>query len=220
MNDSKIGRCWGNKLNHVNDLLSWMFVQDILTKTEKAEKDRLFNSYYRFYNDGVIPRGVGGCNEYEIRVHLELKVNTFIAKTLLKKQGKYSRKEFRGNQLRTNLTHLITLADEFELHMLFTFFSERYKIGGMHSYDFFYMGELNEEYNSLSQEVNTLIDVTVWDGVDSWNHPTGKTINYQLEMLEKQNALTEEVSDKVLSLKLKLVDLSAEIKKEMINRNL
>lgn len=46
---SKAQRAWNGKLKNVDALMAWLYDKDILTKTEKAQKDKIFNAYYRFY---------------------------------------------------------------------------------------------------------------------------------------------------------------------------
>lgn len=90
----KIGRAWNGNLKNIDKLLWWMYEVDILNKTEKAEKDRVFRSYYRYYNDGDIPRGYLGESDDTIQIQLEFKIERYIKKILKKYKNKINHKEF------------------------------------------------------------------------------------------------------------------------------
>lgn len=47
LEEAKAGRAWSGKLNKIDELLQWMYSNDILNKGEKAQKDALFHQYYR-----------------------------------------------------------------------------------------------------------------------------------------------------------------------------
>ena len=109
LTEAKARNAWNGKLKHIDNLLAWMYDKDILTKTEKDEKDKVFRSYYRYYNDGDFPRALSskGLSKYspddKIENALEEYLNNFIKKILSKYAGKYSKKEFRYDQLNSQL---------------------------------------------------------------------------------------------------------------------
>ena len=117
LTEAKARNAWNGKLKHIDNLLAWMYDKDILTKTEKAEKDRIFHAYYRYYNDGDFPRALSlkGFSKYssseEVETALEEYLNDFIKKILSKYAGKYSRKEFRYDQLNDQLNNAIKQCD-------------------------------------------------------------------------------------------------------------
>lgn len=47
LEEAKAGRAWNGRLNKIDELLQWMYSNDILNKGEKAQKDALFHQYYR-----------------------------------------------------------------------------------------------------------------------------------------------------------------------------
>lgn len=104
-------------LRHIDNLLAWMYDKDILTKTEKAEKDKKFHAYYRYYNDGDFPKALSskGIGRYApkdiIEDALEEYIRDFIKKILSKYAGKYSRKEFRYDQLNEQLNYALKYCD-------------------------------------------------------------------------------------------------------------
>ena len=96
---SQAGRAWSGKLTNVDNLMSWMYDKGIMNKTEQAEKDRTFREYYRYYNDGDIPRSMRGMKDEEIELNIEKKVEEFIKKILAKYTGKFDRRDFRVDTL-------------------------------------------------------------------------------------------------------------------------
>lgn len=117
LTEAKAGNAWNGKIEHIEKLLSWMYDKDILTKAEKAEKDKIFKAYFRYYNDGDFPRALlsKGIDKYssdeEIGVALEEYLNDFIKRILSKYAGKYSRKEFRYDQLINQINDAISQCD-------------------------------------------------------------------------------------------------------------
>ena len=117
LTEAKARNAWNGKIKHIDSLLAWMYDKDILTKTEKDEKDRVFRSYYRYYNDGDFPRALSskGLSKYspedKVENALEEYLNNFIKKILSKYAGKYSKKEFRYDQLNSQLDHVFKNCD-------------------------------------------------------------------------------------------------------------
>jgi len=95
MTTLKVGRGWSNKLDRIDSLIGWMYDEDILNMTEKKKKDTVFYSYYRYYNDGDIPGGLG---RYNAARGIEERLNKFISHILTKYKGKYSRQDFYAAQ--------------------------------------------------------------------------------------------------------------------------
>ena len=117
LTEAKAGNAWNGKIRHIENLLNWMYDKDILSKTEKKEKDKIFHAYYRYYNDGDFPRILlsKGINKYstdnEIEIALEEYLNDFIKKILSKYAGKYSKKEFRYDQLNSQINNALRFCD-------------------------------------------------------------------------------------------------------------
>ena len=105
------GRAWYGKLKRIDELLSWLYDKNILNKTDKNKKDVIFNRYYRYYNDGDVPRGKkyppvptgiplnrNSKAAKKIEQILEEEVTEFIKATLKKYSKKYNRKDFRKDK--------------------------------------------------------------------------------------------------------------------------
>ena len=130
----KTGRAWNNGLKLLDELFSWMYEKDILTKTDKNEKDKIFRGYYRYYNDGDFPRilnssGVNQCSgDQAIEEALEERIETFM-KTILKKySGKYNRKDFRRDNRISKLETLQSVISDDDSHGLITYWLKEIKV--------------------------------------------------------------------------------------------
>ena len=182
----KIGRAWNNKLDNINELLSWMYEEDILNKTEKAEKDRTFRAYYRYYNDGDQPRGIAHADKEWTRKYLENSVNEFIAKILTKKQGKYSRADFRKSRKIDQLRTLERLAADFDCHALFTHFAPKVKFKGQTAFDYFYMSVDQAVYEDISRRINLVIADFDQSHLESYEQVSDSyVLSYRISQLEK-----------------------------------
>ncbi len=111
-------RAWNGKIQKIDELLMWMYDKDVLNKGEKAQKDSLFYKYYRYYNDGDVPRGMKFYSNQEIEKNLEDSLDAFIKKILSKYMQKISRKEFRKNMSQEKTEFLIKLAKECDYYGL------------------------------------------------------------------------------------------------------
>ena len=90
------GRAWSGRLRNIDNLLSWMYDEGILTKTDMNKKDSLFHKYYRYYNGGDMPRGVSKYgSKADMELELEQQVTDFMKKILSKYAGKYDRQQFK-----------------------------------------------------------------------------------------------------------------------------
>jgi len=94
----KIKRAWKNGLKNIDKLFIWLYDQNILSETDKKLKDKYFNMYYRFYNDGDKPDEENLDNltvrKHGIEYALEEKIENFMKSMLKKYHGKYDRKYF------------------------------------------------------------------------------------------------------------------------------
>lgn len=116
---TKPKRAWEGKLSNIDALLSWMYDKNILNSKEKQMKDSLFNSYYRYYNDGDFPARLRkyDLHKYsspkQIEEALEQEVEEFITKILSKYAGTYDRSEFNYSVLINKIKRAI---DNTNLH--------------------------------------------------------------------------------------------------------
>lgn len=110
-------RGWSGRINNIDKLLAWMYDNNIMNKGEKAKKDTLFHSYYRYYNDGDFPRVLSPLGysrwtpEEKIETALEELLEAFIKKILAKYAGKYSRRDFHYDQYMEQLNDVIRSID-------------------------------------------------------------------------------------------------------------
>jgi hypothetical protein len=94
LRETKYLRGWNGNLKRINERLTELADTNKMTKTETDKFNTLIYRYYRFFNDGDIPRGRGfryesyalSRNE-QIGVALELKV-TKLFKELITKYGR------------------------------------------------------------------------------------------------------------------------------------
>lgn len=130
-------RAWEGKLKNVDSLLAWMYEKDILTKTEKAKKDVIFRQYYRYYNDGDMPKAlsVKGFSKFDakhnpdkLEAALEEYLETFIKELLGKYLPKIDREEFRLDKWIADLATVIRIADEYDFHGLLTYWLKNVRL--------------------------------------------------------------------------------------------
>lgn len=113
-------RGWSGRIKNIDKLLAWMYDNNIMNKGEKAKKDTLFHSYYRYYNDGDFPRVLSPLGysrwtpEEKIETALEELLEAFIKKILAKYAGKYSRRDFHYDQYMEQLNDVIRSIDNSE----------------------------------------------------------------------------------------------------------
>jgi hypothetical protein len=117
---SAAGRAWSGKLANLDNLFSWMYSKGILSKGEKAEKDKIFNQYYRWYNDGDFPPSLRAkgfskwMGDDKIEQALESLIEEFMKKILNKYTGKYDRREFHIDTLLGDLNTLENIVAGYE----------------------------------------------------------------------------------------------------------
>lgn len=198
LNEAKTGRAWGGKLDKVEKLFSWMYDKDIMNKGEKAQKDRLFQKYRRFYNDGEIPRGklyshIAGQAKYskpareEVAEILETEVESFMKKVLSKYLPKIDRGDFR---LDTEIDYLEKMIRVISKDL------DLYWVGDMKKKikDEEILSELSKienlilEINKGTKEFNEK-NTEKYDemGLKSWERPNGLRLGYQMELFAEYN---------------------------------
>lgn len=111
-------RGWSGRIKNIDKLLAWMYDNNIMNKGEKAKKDTLFHSYYRYYNDGDFPRVLSPLGysrwtpEEKIETALEELLEAFIKKILAKYAGKYSRRDFHYDQYMEQLNYILSTIED------------------------------------------------------------------------------------------------------------
>lgn len=127
LEEAKGGRAWSGKLNKIDELLQWMYSNDILNKGEKSQKDTLFNQYYRYYNDGDMPRNLSDefgnrlskwDGKEKVEIALELKLEEFIKKILSKYLGKIDRGLVNIDTQLSKLNTVIDVTNRQDVHGL------------------------------------------------------------------------------------------------------
>lgn len=190
------GRAWSGKLKNIDELLSWMYDKDILSKSEKAAKDSIFRQYYRWYNDGDLPRGFGGFKdrsgrvsvskyrEKEIEAHIESKVEEFIRKILSKYLGKIDKQEFYYDKHISELQTIVNVADRYDVHGLTKYWIKNSRDENLTSM----IKELESDYDSLTKEFNEFLSTIDFDklGVKSYDRPSSnKVIDWSIKKLQE-----------------------------------
>lgn len=171
-------RAWDGKLKKIDALLAWMYDKDILTKTEKAKKDTVFRAYYRYYNDGDIPKGISGVNrhtpEEEVAKALEIYLETFIKSILSKYLPRVDRTEFRIDKLVKDLSSVIGVSADHDAHGLLTYWLKTVKI--------------NDPESVLKQLVDTLKEqyAAVKNAADAADPKSENTVmSYRADQMKK-----------------------------------
>jgi hypothetical protein len=134
---SNAGRAWEGRLDNVDDLMAWLYRKDILSTQDKAEKDKIFTGYYRFYNDGDTPDWLRIDRNETPEEALEDALDNFIKEILAKYAGKYDRKTFRYdtllsqlNTLKSNLRDTATPHfSQYDVHSFLYFYNKNPKTG-------------------------------------------------------------------------------------------
>lgn len=163
ISEAKPSRAWNGNIKRIDSLLQWMYSKDVLTATEKKQKDTIFNQYYRFYNDGDLPRALAnkGFSKYDmkydskkIETALEEYLETFI-KTILKKYlPKVDRAEFRIDDSIKNLSTVKDVAERADAHGLLTYWLKEVKITDEAGVLAKYIDDLQKIYDSLLVDLN------------------------------------------------------------------
>jgi hypothetical protein len=190
---AKARRAWEGRLKHIDGLMAWMYDKDILTKGEKKDKDRIFNAYYRFYNDGDIPgflkkQGFGqwamdsDVQREKMERALEDYLEAFVRKILGKYITKVDRTEFRYDQMIDTINTIRRVIERDDAHGLVTFWYEK-----LHKKDASHVlsriDDLRVSYSSLEKEVGKACDAYEWE--NSYDNPKNKVMTYAKQEMEK-----------------------------------
>lgn len=161
----KPGRAWSGKLKNLDNLMSWMYDEDILSKGEKKKKDSLFRQYYRWYNDGDLPslarslgisKGMvynGSWAEGKIEEALEEKVTEFIKSILTKYAGKIDRQQFNIDTYIEEVQSVIRAIDDNDVSTTFKYFNEQVNIT-----DTTYQKLVNDAEKQFAEFKNIYVD--------------------------------------------------------------
>lgn len=192
---SKPGRAWSGKIANIDKLLSWLYDKDILKKGDKNKKDSFFYQYYRYYNDGDIPRGLPvrfsrdeiKYSEYsrqQLERMLEDKIEDYIKSILSKYRGKYDRQEFRYDTALSNYRTLKSIIHDNEFYSLLSYWSKSIKVNDSEFEKL--LDTAQKQFDKLRAAVDKAIEEYP-DAPDSWGFTLSKnkTISSTKEALEE-----------------------------------
>lgn len=223
---SHAGRAWSGKIKNIDNLMSWMYDKGIINKGEQSEKDRVFREYYRYYNDGDIPRGLNGYSDEKIELYIEQKVEEFIKKILAKYTGKYDRKDFRVDTLLADLFTLQNIvggrkvegrdaygAAEPDPYGLLNYWGKKINVNDSTFEKM--LGELRPLYDDAKKAAMDIVNKEIKDGifkdVASYNVPGENTnLSYQRMRLTDEKVWTPDAEKKYMKMKehmLKMNDI-------------
>lgn len=157
---SRPGRAWSGKIKKIDDLLAWMYDKDILTATDKKEKDRIFYAYYRYYNDGDLPgflrvKGVSKHDTQRVEEELEKYLEAFIKKMLAKYLPKIDRTEFRYDTILKNLETVKNVAKRNDSYGLLEYWLKKVKIKDEDGTLAKLVNELQKYHDSLKDKIKS-----------------------------------------------------------------
>jgi len=217
---SHAGRAWGGKITNIDNLMSWMYDKGIINKGEQAEKDRTFREYYRYYNDGDIPRGLSGYSDEKIELYIEQKVEEFIKKILAKYTGKYDRRDFRVDTLLGDLYTLQNIVGGYDNgkgepdpYGLLNYWGKKINVNDSEFEKM--LGELRPLYDDAKKAAMDIVNKEIKDGiykdVSSYNVPgENTTVSYQRQRLQDEKVWTPDAEKKYIKMKehmLKMNDI-------------
>ena len=182
-------RAWDGKLAKVDKLLAWMYDKDILTAGEKRDKDRIFNAYYRYYNDGDLPsflksRGLTNKKWDKARVQQDLEeyLEAFMKKILSKYLPKIDRSEFRLDTFIKDMDTVIDVASRADAHALINYWIKTVKLSDDEVLLKKMVAELKDEYDDLLKMAND---------IDPGSYNT--VMSYRMDKLAEQGKVTKEL---------------------------
>lgn len=215
---SQAGRAWSGKLENIDNLMSWMYSKGIINKGEQAEKDKTFREYYRYYNDGDIPRSMRGMKDEDIELNIEKKVEEFIKKILAKYTGKYDRKDFRIDTLLGDLytlqnilvgsTHNLlgggVVTSEPNPYGLLNYWGKKINVNDSEFEKM--LGELRPLYDDAKKAADDIVSKETKDGIykDAKSHTIPGNImvlSFQREKLQDAKVWTPDAEKKYMKMK-------------------
>ena len=195
------GRAWSGRLRNIDNLLSWMYDEGILTKTDMNKKDSLFHKYYRYYNDGDMPRGVSKYGtKADMELELEQQVTDFMKKILSKYAGKYDRQQFKLSSFISELLYAKNNLDEDSLSVnSVKYFVERAGFSELKGSDFYdiilKLESANDDFRKKLKEHYEAEQKTREDLPSGWDSPVGKITGVMFSEMQKMNCLPKNASN-------------------------
>lgn len=180
-------RAWDGKLEKIDKLMAWMYDKGILTKGEQSKKDRIFRSYYRYYNDGDMPAALKnrGFDRYSpkpaVEKALEEYLEDFIKSMLAKYLPKVDRTAFRIDSALKELRTVISVAKDDDIGGLLSYWIKKVKISDQEESNHLskLVDELNEKFDALKAELNEASPKT-----------SNYTIKYRIEQMKEEGTWT------------------------------
>lgn len=215
------GRAWSGKIKNIDNLMSWMYDKNILTKDEKNEKDEKFREYYRWYNDGDYPEGQEGNSDREVEQYLENSVEEFIKAVLSKYSGKYNRKDFHIDTILDDLKRLQNIVGGYEMndgtkgepdpYGLLNYWSTQINVNNSEFEKL--LSELRPVYNDAKKAANDIIAKETKSGVfkdkKTFEIPgENKTLSYQREKLQELGIWPADAEKKYMKMKDMMIKMS------------
>ena len=216
---STAGRAWEGKLKKIDALLAWMYDKDILTKGEKAKKDSIFRAYYRYYNDGDMPKSLAlkGFSKYSekgsIEKALEAYLEDFIKSLLSKYLPKVDRAEFRIDKMLSDLSTVIDVSERHDAHGLLEYWLKTVKINDPELILSKLVDELKEQYDKVKTEADSISPSTD-NLVMSHRLEKMKTAGESTKTLDKNWKACEDTIDEITAFLKNLVDSLKQLKKQ------
>ena len=213
---SHAGRAWAGKIKNIDNLLSWMYDKDLLTRSEKKEKDRKFIEYYRYYNDGDFPAGLKSrgirpsMKEEYIEKALEEYIEEFIKKILAKYAGKYDRKDFRIDTILSDLYTLKSVIERNDAYGVLNYWSKKVKVNDSEFEKL--LVDLEKIHSKVKNDINKVISSSdFYANKKSYEIPRDNyTVVYQKERLEEDglwNSDLQKEYDKMVEVMKKMSDI-------------
>ena len=203
-------RAWNGDLKNIDNLMSWLYDQEILNKGDREKKDSIFRQYYRYYNDGDAPRGVlrkYGVSMYQktlVEQKLESYLNEYISTMLKKYAGKFDRQDFYIDRKISNAKTVARITADFEVHGLVTYWKKDVE----NKMALILIDRLSDKYDALHEKVvavNAGYDNTTFTCLfDGTGFSKAKKFNKELkadwreikeDMLEIANVIEKDIVD-------------------------
>lgn len=208
--ETKPGRAWNGRLEKIDELLRWMYDKDILTKGEKSKKDMLFNQYYRYYNDGDMPRNLS--NEHGpirkwhdddvIANALETKLEDFIKGILSKYTGKIDKGMFHIDTQLDKVNTLISVVDRNDIHGLTKYWIKNTKDDKIIS--------LTKELEKKYDELNNLTKVanSSYEWKNSYDNPQNTMMVHRKEKMKEVKIWSSDMETRWKDIQRGMFDVS------------
>ena len=215
LEEAKAGRAWNGRLNKIDELLQWMYSNDILNKGEKAQKDALFHQYYRYYNDGDMPRNLS--NEFgnrlskwsgkeKIEVALEMKLEEFIKKILSKYLGKIDRGLVNIDTQIGKLNTVIDVTDMKDIHGLVKYWVKDVNDPDVKAQ----ITGLESKYDALDALTKEACNAYPWE--KSYDNPQNTVMTHRREAMQKVKIWTTKMESGWKEIQRNMFDISELLK--------